>query len=51
LRAAALARTAPARADELVAARQRLVAPDQMGRLFKAIAIAAPGWPIPAGFA
>jgi SAM-dependent MidA family methyltransferase len=50
-RAAALARTAPARADELVAARQRLVAPDQMGRLFKAIAIAAPGWPIPAGFA
>ncbi|MGN6269607.1 MAG: class I SAM-dependent methyltransferase [Sphingomonas sp.] len=50
-RAAALARAAPARADDLVAARQRLVAPDQMGRLFKAIAVAAPNWPIPAGFA
>jgi SAM-dependent MidA family methyltransferase len=50
-RAAALARSAPARADDLVAARQRLVAPDQMGRLFKAIAVAAPGWPTSAGFA
>ncbi|MGN6279512.1 MAG: class I SAM-dependent methyltransferase [Sphingomonas sp.] len=50
-RAASLARGAPDRGDDLAAARQRLVAPDQMGRLFKAIAIAAPGWPTPAGFA
>jgi SAM-dependent MidA family methyltransferase len=50
-RAAALARGAPSRGDDIVAARQRLVAPDQMGRLFKAIAIAAPSWPTPAGFA
>ena len=50
-RATALARTAPDRAEELVAQRQRLVAPDQMGRLFKALAIAAPGWPAPGGFA
>ena len=50
-RAAALARGAPDRADDLVAARQRLVAPEAMGRLFKAIAVAAPSWPTPAGFA
>lgn len=31
--------------------RDRLVAPDQMGALFKAIAITAPTWPQPAGFA
>lgn len=31
--------------------RDRLVAPDQMGSLFKAIAITAPDWPQPAGFA
>ncbi|HEU4959036.1 MAG TPA: SAM-dependent methyltransferase [Sphingomonas sp.] len=50
-RAAALARAAPTRADDLVAQRQRLVAPDQMGRLFKVLAIAAPSWPGPAGVA
>jgi SAM-dependent MidA family methyltransferase len=50
-RAAALARGASERGDALAAARQRLVAPDQMGRLFKAIAVAAPSWPTPAGFA
>lgn len=50
-RAAALARAAPDQADSLVAARQRLVAASQMGRLFKAIAVSAPGWPTPAGFA
>jgi NADH dehydrogenase [ubiquinone] 1 alpha subcomplex assembly factor 7 len=50
-RAAALAAAAPARADEVEAARRRLVEPDQMGSLFKAMAIAAPGWPDPAGFA
>ena len=31
-------------------ARDRLTAPDQMGRLFKAMALVAPGWPEPAGF-
>ncbi len=49
-RAAALARAAPGRAAEIEAARHRLVAPEQMGLLFKALAIVAPGWPTPAGF-
>jgi len=31
--------------------RDRLVAPDQMGTLFKALALTAPDWPKPAGFA
>lgn len=31
--------------------RERLVAPDQMGSLFKALAATAPGWPAPVGFA
>ncbi len=31
--------------------RDRLVAPDQMGALFKALALTAPTWPQPAGFA
>jgi SAM-dependent MidA family methyltransferase len=48
-RAAALARAAPDRADEIGAARMRLVG--TMGGLFKALAITAPGWPKPAGFA
>lgn len=30
--------------------RERLVSADQMGSLFKALAITAPGWPHPAGF-
>jgi SAM-dependent MidA family methyltransferase len=51
LRAAALARAAPERAAEIAAARARLAAPEQMGRLFKAMALVAPGWPEPAGFA
>ena len=49
-RAAALARAAPARAGEIAAARRRLVDPGQMGTVFKALAITAPGWPVPAGF-
>lgn len=49
-RAAALAAAAPDRAAEIEAARARLVAPDQMGRLFKLLALAAPAWPDPAGF-
>ena len=50
LRAAALASAAPERAAEIAAARARLAAPEQMGRLFKAMALVAPGWPEPAGF-
>ena len=36
--------------DRFAAARDRLVAPDQMGTLFKAMGLAAPGWPDGAGF-
>jgi SAM-dependent MidA family methyltransferase len=50
LRAASLAKAAPERGLEIAAARTRLTAPDQMGRLFKAMALVAPGWPEPAGF-
>jgi SAM-dependent MidA family methyltransferase len=50
VRAAALARTAPGRVADIMADRERLTAPDQMGRLFKAMALAAPSWPEPAGF-
>jgi len=49
-RAAALAAAAPERSAEIEAARDRLVAPGQMGRLFKVMAFVAPGWPRPAGF-
>ncbi len=50
LRAAALARAVPDRAEEIEIARARLTAPDQMGRLFKVLAMVAPDWPQPAGF-
>jgi len=50
LRAAALAKAAPHRAEEIAGAVQRLTAPDQMGALFKAMALVAEGWPEPAGF-
>jgi len=50
-RLAALSRAAPDRAEALLAGRNRLVQPDQMGTLFKAVAITAPGWPVPGGFA
>ncbi|WP_249403893.1 class I SAM-dependent methyltransferase [Sphingomonas sp. CFBP 13720] len=50
-RTAALAKARPERADGLRTDRDRLVEADQMGTLFKAIAITAPGWPVPAGFA
>ena len=48
-RAAALARAAPARAEEIEVARARLTAPDQMGELFKVIAFARSDWPDGAG--
>lgn len=51
LRAATLAKTSPERASEVESARDRLVQPAQMGRLFKAMAIVARSWPAPAGFA
>jgi SAM-dependent MidA family methyltransferase len=50
LRADALAKAAPDRAPELAEARHRLTAPDQMGTLFKVMALVADGWPEPAGF-
>jgi SAM-dependent MidA family methyltransferase len=48
-RAAGLAQAYPARQGELEAAWRRLCAPEQMGTVFKALAITAPGWPIPGG--
>jgi SAM-dependent MidA family methyltransferase len=50
LRAQALARGAPERAADIEAARQRLTAPEQMGSLFKVLALVGPDWPEPAGF-
>jgi SAM-dependent MidA family methyltransferase len=49
-RAAALATANPKRADELANAVRRLTGADQMGDLFKAIAIHSPDWPAPLGF-
>ena len=42
---------AAALGPKVAADRERLVAPDQMGRLFKVLAATAPGWPQPAGLA
>jgi SAM-dependent MidA family methyltransferase len=49
-RAAALTGTAPERAEEISEARERLVSADQMGTLFKVMALVASGWPDPEGF-
>lgn len=49
-RAEALSHANPDRAEEIRAALKRLTASDQMGRLFKVMAVHGPGWPIPAGF-
>jgi len=49
-RAEALARAAPERADEIAAALHRLVSAEQMGVLFKMLALTAPAWPRPEGF-
>ena len=49
-RAGALATTHPRRAAEIHAARKRLCDTDQMGTLFKVIAIHSPQWPKPVGF-
>ena len=50
-RADALARAHPDRSGEIDTARKRLCDPQQMGELFKVIAIHSPGSPAPAGFA
>ncbi|TPG16784.1 class I SAM-dependent methyltransferase [Sphingomonas koreensis] len=50
-RAEALAAAAPDRGEAVRADRDRLVNAKAMGSLFKAVAITAPGWPTPAGFA
>jgi SAM-dependent MidA family methyltransferase len=49
-RAASLARAHPERAEEVDAALKRLCDPEQMGSLFKVIAVHSPDWPAPAGF-
>jgi SAM-dependent MidA family methyltransferase len=50
LRSASLTKAAPERAAEIEQARRRLTAPDQMGDLFKVMALVGSGWPEPAGF-
>lgn len=49
-RAAALARTSPEQARDIEVARKRLVDADQMGELFKVLAVTHPDWPAPEGF-
>lgn len=49
-RANSLARSNPGRSDDIQTAAERLTAADQMGQLFKVVAIHSPQWPIPAGF-
>ena len=49
-RAITLAEGAPDRAEAIFAARDRLVDDDEMGRLFKVMAITSPDWPVPEGF-
>ena len=49
-RAEALAQFAPQHREALLRARDRLVEPEQMGRLFKVMGLAGPDWPAAAGF-
>lgn len=49
-RADALIDHHPDRADDIGSSLARLTAPDQMGDLFKVMALHHPDWPIPAGF-
>jgi NADH dehydrogenase [ubiquinone] 1 alpha subcomplex assembly factor 7 len=49
-RAQALSRANPGRAEDVQTALERLTGRDQMGQLFKVIAIHSPEWPAPAGF-
>ncbi len=50
-RTQSLSRANPDRSSDIQAALDRLTSPDQMGALFKVIAILSPDWPAPAGFA
>jgi len=50
-RAEALTRANPDQAEAIQTALERLTGPDQMGALFKIIAIHSPDWPEPVGFA
>jgi NADH dehydrogenase [ubiquinone] 1 alpha subcomplex assembly factor 7 len=50
-RAQALSRANPERSEEVQAALDRLTSRDQMGRLFKVLALHSPHWPAPAGCA
>lgn len=50
VRTAMLAKANPERAEELLGASRRLTDPDQMGNLFKVMAISHPDWPAPGGF-
>jgi NADH dehydrogenase [ubiquinone] 1 alpha subcomplex assembly factor 7 len=50
-RAAALARGAPHRTEDITDAHQRLTSPDEMGTLFRAMAVTGGDWPVPGGFA
>ena len=49
-RAAALARSAPGRGEEIAGQYRRLTAAEEMGQLFKALAATAGDWSEPAGF-
>lgn len=49
-RASSLARRNPERAGDIEAAVHRLTSADEMGRLFRVMAIHSPEWPAPAGF-
>ncbi|MEP7350537.1 MAG: SAM-dependent methyltransferase [Sphingorhabdus sp.] len=49
-RATSLVNAAPERSGEIFAAHNRLVNADEMGSLFKILAISAPNWPPPEGF-
>jgi len=49
-RAEALASAHPERKAEIDSALRRLCDPDQMGNLFKVMAVHSPQWPVPAGF-
>jgi SAM-dependent MidA family methyltransferase len=50
-RAQALSRANPERSDDIAAALHRLTSADEMGNLFKVMALHSPDWPAPAGFA
>ena len=49
-RAERLSAAHPERREEIATAVKRLTGRDQMGNLFKAIALSTPEWPQPAGF-